>query len=336
MTTYCPKNMLVTGGAGFIGSHFVRYMLKKDNTIKIFNLDSLNHGGLENLSNLFRPKDHTFIEGDISDIDLVHTLFKDYNIDTVVHFAAESHVDRSIISPGAFVLTNIVGTFNLLETARLHWLENKKLSEKECRFFHISTDEVFGSLSKEDKSFHENSPYKPNSPYSASKASSDHLVHCYQNTYGLPTHITNCSNNYGPMQHPEKFIPTIIRSCLAWEPIPIYGKGDQIRDWLYVEDHCRAIDLVLTQGIIGERYNIGGNNEQVNLDVVKKVCRIMDELLPQEKPYESLISFTVDRPGHDYRYAVDCSKIKHDLGWEPTTSFETGLLTTVQDYLVIR
>lgn len=336
MTVYQPKQILVTGGAGFIGAHFIRYVLSQDNRTKIINLDSLTYAGsLESLDNLPRSEDYLFIEGDICDTDLVHKLFKEHPIDTVVHFAAESHVDRSIIGPGAFVLTNVVGTFNLLETARLCWLEDQKLDAKKCRFHHISTDEVFGSLAPHEKPFTEESPYKPNSPYSASKAGADHLVRCYHHTYGLPTIITSCSNNYGAMQHPEKFIPTIIRCCLGWEPIPLYGNGDQFRDWLYVTDHCQAIWRVLTQSEVGETYNIGGNNEQMNLDVAKRVCRILDELLPQKEPYETLISFTADRPGHDRRYAIDCSKIKQKLGWEPTKSFEEGLLKTVQSYLAI-
>lgn len=336
MTIYQPKQMLVTGGAGFIGSHFIRYVLGQDNNIKIINLDALTYAGsIETLDNLPRSEDYTFIEGDICDTDLVHQLFREHQIDTVVHFAAESHVDRLIIGPGAFVSTNVVGTFNLLETARLYWLVDQNFNKNNCRFHHSSTDEVYGALTKNEPPFTENSPYKPNSPYSASKAASDHLVRAYHHTYGLPTTITACSNNYGSMQHSEKFIPTIIRSCLAWEPIPIYGKGDQIRDWLYVDDHCQAIFLVLTKSEVGETYNVGGNNEQVNLDVVKRVCKILDELLPQQESYETLISFIEDRPGHDQRYAIDCSKIKQKLGWESAESFEQGLLKTVQSYLVI-
>lgn len=336
MTAYQPRNMLVTGGAGFIGSHFIRYLLEQDNDIKIINLDSLTYAGsLDNLKDLPRLKDYTFIQGDICDTDMIHALFKKYDIDTVVNFAAESHVDRSIIGPGAFVFTNVVGTFSLLETARLYWLEDKKLTPTDCRFHHISTDEVFGSLETNQPPFTEKSPYQPNSPYSASKASADHLVRCYHHTYGLPITINHSSNNYGTMQHPEKFIPTIIRACLAWEPIPIYGKGNQIRDWVHVDDHCQAIDLVVTRGQIGETYNVGGNNEQMNLEVVKRICALMDKLLPQEDPYSTLIDFVTDRPGHDIRYAIDCRKIKEQLGWEPTTPFEMGLLTTIEDYLRI-
>jgi dTDP-glucose 4,6-dehydratase len=330
-TDYRPENILVTGGAGFIGSHFIRYMLNQHDDINIINLDSLTYAGsLDNLRDLSRANQHHFIQGDICDIDLIHHLFNEYPIDTVVNFAAESHVDRSIIGPGAFVFTNVIGTFNLLEAARLHWLEEKKLDEKKCRFHHISTDEVYGALSKTEKPFTENSPFKPNSPYSATKASSDHLVHCYHHTYGLPTTVSNCSNNYGPMQHAEKFIPTIIRSCLSWENIPLYGKGDQIRDWLYVEDHCRAIELILKHGKLGETYNIGGNNELINLDVAKQVCRILDQLLPQTEPYESLITFVPDRPGHDWRYAIDTTKIQNELGWEALEPFDRGLFKTIQ------
>lgn len=332
---YQPRHILVTGGAGFIGCHFIRYMLSNYDDIHIINLDSLTYAGsLSNLDNLPRANQYQFIQGDICDTDLVHHLFKEHPIDTVVHFAAESHVDRSIIGPGAFVFTNVEGTFNLLETARLRWLEEQDFDEKQCRFHHVSTDEVYGALTKGGKPFTENSPYRPNSPYSASKAAADHLVHCYYHTYGLPVTINNSSNNYGPMQHLEKFIPTIIRACLAWEKIPIYGKGDQIRDWIYVEDHCRAIDTILRHGKVGESYNVGGDNEQVNLEVVKRICGIFDNLLPQEKRYETLVNFITDRPGHDWRYAIDSSKIKKELGWKPTEPFENGLLKTVEAYLL--
>lgn len=330
-TIYQPEHVLVTGGAGFIGSHFIRHLLNHHDDIYIINLDSLTYAGsLDNLNDLPRKDQHHFIQGDIGDIDLIQHLFGEYPIDTVVNFAAESHVDRSIIGPGAFIYTNVIGTFNLLEAARLYWIDEKKLNEKECRFHHISTDEVYGALTPIDKPFTEKSPFNPSSPYSASKASADHLVHCYHHTYGLPTTISSCSNNYGPMQHAEKFIPTIIRSCLMGEKIPIYGKGDQIRDWLYVEDHCRAIELILTKGKIGETYNIGGDNEQINLDVVKRICKILDTLIPQSESYESLIEFIPDRPGHDWRYAIDASKIKNELGWEPLEPFDRGLLKTVQ------
>lgn len=331
---YKPQNVLVTGGAGFIGSHFIRHLLSQEDDIYIINLDSLTYAGSpDNFKDLIHSDQHHFIQGDIGDIDLIHRIFREYLIDTVVHFAAESHVDRSIIGPGAFIFTNIVGTFNLLEVARLNWLEEKKLTKEQCRFHHISTDEVYGSLAKTEKPFTEKSSYRPNSPYSASKSAADHLVHCYHHTYGLPTTVSNCSNNYGPMQHVEKFIPTVIRSCLAWEKIPIYGAGDQIRDWLYVDDHCRAIELILKNGQVGEIYNVGGNNEQLNISVAKQICAIFDSLLPQSEPYETLIAFVDDRPGHDKRYAIDSSKIKNTLNWEPSEPFDRGLLKTIQDTL---
>lgn len=327
---YQPKNMLVTGGAGFIGSHFIRHMLAHNTDLQIINLDSLTYAGsLDNLKDLPTLRHH-FIQEDIGNTEYIQALFEEHQIDTVVHFAAESHVDRSIIGPGAFIFTNVVGTFNLLEAARLHW---DQADPKKHRFHYISTDEVFGALTKIENPFTENSAYKPNSPYAASKASGDHLVRCYHHTYGMPTTISHCSNNYGPMQHPEKFIPTIIRACLAWEPIPIYGKGDQIRDWLYVEDHCRAIELILKNGRVGESYNIGGNNEKTNMAVAKHICKTLDHLLPREKPYETLITSITDRPGHDWRYAIDSSKIKKELGWEPAETFEEGILKTIQEYL---
>ena len=331
---YRPNSMLVTGGAGFIGANFIHHMLKQNDSLHIINLDLLTYAGsLDNLKNLPAPDRHHFIQGDICNRATIENLFIKYPIDTVVHFAAESHVDRSIMGPAAFLSANVVGTFNLLEAARLSWLEDQKLNAQQCRFHHVSTDEVFGSLTKEDKPFDESSPYKPNSPYSASKASSDHWVHAYHHTYGLPTTMSHCSNNYGPMQNPEKFIPTILRACLAGEPIPIYGKGDQIRDWLYVEDHCRAIERILAQGRVGESYNVGGDNEQINLDVVRRICKTLDILAPQSVPYETLIRFIPDRPGHDWRYAINSSKIKNELGWQPLETFEKGLLSTIRGCL---
>lgn len=326
--------MLITGGAGFIGSHFIHHMLKQNDELQIINIDALTYAGsLNNLKNLPDPKRHHFVHSDICHIESIQKLFDQYPIDTIVHFAAESHVDRSISGPGAFVVTNVVGTFNLLETARQFWLCDQKLNETQCRFHHISTDEVFGALTKDEDAFVETSPHKPNSPYSASKASSDHLVDCYYHTYGLPITMSHCSNNYGPMQHSEKFIPTIVHACLNEQPIPIYGKGDQIRDWLYVEDHCRAIEYILKKGKVGAHYNIGGSNEQVNLDVAKQVCRILDLLVPRKKPYETLIRFIPDRLGHDWRYAINSSKIQNELGWKSLESFETGLVKTVQAHV---
>lgn len=331
---YQPQNMLVTGGAGFIGSHFIRYMLANNANLQIINLDALTYAGsLDNVSDLPSSKHH-FIEEDICNTEYMQALFQEHQIDTVVHFAAESHVDRSIMGPGAFVFTNVVGTFNLLEAARLHWGDHA--DPKKHRFHYISTDEVFGALTKTEKPFTENSPHQPNSPYAASKAAGDHLVRCYHHTYGMPTTISHCSNNYGPMQHPEKFIPTIIRACLAWNPIPIYGKGDQIRDWLYVEDHCEAIECVLKKGRVGDSYNIGGNNEKTNIEIAKHICKIFDDLLPREKPYETLITSIIDRPGHDWRYAINSSKIKKELGWEAKEQFESGILKTVKRYLAAR
>lgn len=329
---YRPTNMLVTGGAGFIGCNFVRYMLQTDNRVHIVNLDLLTYAGsLENLEELPHPSRHTFVQGDICDRALVDRLLKDYHIDTIVHFAAESHVDRSISGPAAFIQTNLIGTFTLLESARQIWLNNTDLGEK--RFHHISTDEVYGTLAKEDPPFAETTAYAPNSPYSASKAGSDHLVRAYFHTYGLPVTTTNCSNNYGPYQHGEKFIPTVIRSCLQRQPIPVYGDGSNIRDWLYVEDHCRGIEAVLRYGELGETYNIGGRNEWANIAIAKLICALMDEREPQPESHESLITFVTDRPGHDWRYAIDDSKMQRRLNWSPQETFESGIRKTVDWYL---
>ncbi len=326
------KNILVTGGAGFIGSNFVRHVLGRAPGVQIVNLDLLTYAGsLENLVDLPNEANHSFIQGDIRDAVLVDQIFSDREIDTVVHFAAESHVDRSILGPMAFVETNIIGTVVLLEAAKNHWqgdLEGK-------RFHHVSTDEVFGSLGPGDPPFSEYTAYDPRSPYSASKASSDHMVRAYAHTYGLPISITNCTNNYGPYQYPEKLIPVIITNSLEGKPIPVYGDGKQIRDWLYVEDHCAAIWTVLVRGEVGQTYTVGGNNQPTNLEIIHQICEILDEQLPQSPyaPHKNLIQFVVDRPGHDRRYAMDISKISNHLGWQPKESLRTGLALTVDWYL---
>lgn len=322
MSTYQPHKILVTGGAGFIGANFVHWVLNNYSNIHIVNLDALTYAGsLKNLEGLTDPERHTFVQGDICDAQLVQSIFATHKIDTIVHFAAESHVDRSITGPAAFVQTNVIGTFTLLEAARAH----------HCRFHHISTDEVYGTLSKTDPAFTEETPYAPNSPYSASKAGSDHLVRAYYHTYKLPVTTTNCSNNYGPYQHTEKFIPTVIRACMEQKPIPVYGDGSNIRDWLYVEDHCRGIMRVIEQGRLGETYNIGGWNEWTNLALVKKICELMDVRHPDRAPHEKLVQFVTDRPGHDWRYAINANKMKDELGWVPQETFETGIIRTL-DY----
>jgi dTDP-glucose 4,6-dehydratase len=330
------KNVLVTGGAGFIGANFVRYLLETENETKIINLDLLTYAGsLENLKDLPHPDRHTFIQGDICDLELVSDIFRRYAIDTVVHFAAETHVDRSIIGPAQFIQTNVIGTFTLLESARSYWLVDKPLLLEAVRFHHVSTDEVYGSLMPDEPAFSERTPYAPNSPYAASKASSDHLVRSYYHTYGLPITISNCSNNYGPRQYPEKLIPLMILNALQGEPLPVYGDGQQIRDWLYAEDHCEAIWKILRDGRPGETYNIGGNNQPTNLVVIHTLCDILDECRPASPfiPHKNLIRYVKDRPGHDRRYAMDTTKIKRELGWQPQQSLETGLLKTVEWYL---
>jgi dTDP-glucose 4,6-dehydratase len=334
MNRYTPHNILVTGGAGFIGSNFIRHLQTIHPTTTIINLDALTYAGsLDNLVQLPYPHQHIFQRGDICDKLLVLELLNQYNIDTIVHFAAESHVDRSLAGPGAFITTNLVGTFTLLEAAREYWLEQQHFSETQCRFHHISTDEVYGSLSKNELAFTEKTAFAPNSPYSASKAGSDHLVRAYHHSYGVPVTISNCSNNYGPYQHDEKLIPTIIRQCLQQKPIPLYGDGSNIRDWLYVEDHCDAILTIITEGKNGETYNVGGCNEWSNLSIAQYICHQMDKLLPQPQTYETLIHFVTDRPGHDWRYAIDNSKIKNELDWSPNESFESGIKKTIQFYL---
>ena len=331
------KRYLITGGAGFIGSNFIRHLLKKDHDLEcIVNLDAITYAGSrENLKGLPDSEKHILVDGDICDQELVSGLLRQHELDTIVHFAAESHVDRSIHGPAAFVRTNIQGTFSLLEAARQVWQKECQLDGDEVRFHHISTDEVFGSLETQAAAFTETTPYAPNSPYAASKAASDHLVRAYGHTYGLPISITNCSNNYGPYQFPEKLIPIILLKALAGELLPIYGDGQQIRDWLYVEDHCQAILQVLKQGEVGETYNVGGNNQLTNLDLVKTLCTILNEQAVDSpyKPHENLIQFVADRPGHDRRYAMDITKIDRVLGWEPNENLLSGLTKTVRWYL---
>ncbi len=325
--------ILVTGGAGFIGSNFV-LMERQATENQIINIDKLTYAGnLETLATLERDPNHIFVKGDIGDQTLVRQLLETYQPDAIANFAAESHVDRSIDGPRDFIETNIVGTFNLLEETLKYWRALATPAQSKFRFLHVSTDEVFGSLDLDDPAFTELTPYAPNSPYSASKASSDHLVRAYFHTYNLPTLITNCSNNYGSYQFPEKLIPLVILNAIAQQPLPIYGDGQNIRDWLYVEDHCRAIKLVLQTGIPGETYNIGGAAERTNLWLVQKLCQILDELAPQPKPYTNLITFVKDRPGHDRRYAIDFSKLRSQLGWTPVEDIESGLRKTVQWYL---
>ena len=329
------KHVLVTGGAGFIGSNFVRYLLQHEPEVQIYNLDALTYAGsLENLNHLPDPERHIFIHGNICDRELVERVFREYAIDTVVHFAAESHVDRSIFEPDAFIQTNVFGTFNLLEAAKRSWLDRSPPAST-VRFHHISTDEVFGSLTPADPPFREDTPYAPNSPYAASKAASDHLVRAYGHTYRLPYTLTNCSNNYGPYQFPEKLIPLMILNALEGKPLPVYGDGKQVRDWLYVEDHCEAILLVLRQAPLGESYNIGGGNQPTNLEIVQSLCEMLDEVVPESpyKPHRQLIRFVTDRPGHDRRYAMDITKISTQLGWQPKHTLAEGLLATVQWYL---
>lgn len=330
------QNALITGGAGFIGSNFVRYLLGSDAQVHVTNLDALTYSGsLENLSELPNPQNYTFVKGDICDSDLVLRLLRERAIDTIVHFAAETHVDRSILLPGQFVQANIVGTFTLLEASRQVWLQAASIPKDHFRFHHISTDEVFGSLAVDEPAWHEAAAYAPRSPYAASKAASDHLVRAYGHTYGLPYTITNCSNNYGPCQFPEKLVPLMILNALAGQPLPIYGDGKQIRDWLYVEDHCQAIDLVLRRGRVGESYNVGGNCQPTNLEIVDILCDILDELQPASPftPHSKLKQFVADRPGHDRRYAMNTARISRELGWQPAHDLRSGLLKTVRWYL---
>lgn len=330
------KTILVTGCAGFIGSNFVPYFLEKYPNYQIINLDLLTYAGdLKNLTECEGNPNYKFIQGDICNRELVEFIFQEYDVRGVIHFAAESHVDNSIKNPGVFVETNVNGTFTLIDVARAYWIEKPFVYKEKyqgCRFHHISTDEVYGTLNETDL-FTEETPYAPNSPYSASKASSDMIVRSYQETYGLNTVITNCSNNYGPKQHNEKLIPTIIRKALANEPIPIYGDGKNIRDWLYVLDHCKGIDLVYHTGKEANVYNIGGRNERTNLQIVDTICSILDEKVPSEKSYKELITFVEDRAGHDRRYAIDATKIETQLGWKADENFDTGIIKTIEWYL---
>ena len=325
------KKCLVTGGCGFIGSNYIRYVLEKEDDLHIVNLDKLTYAGNRHNLDGIPETFHTFVEGDICDPELVKTLFNEHQFDTIVHFAAESHVDRSIEGPAEFIQTNVFGTLNLLEQSRLNFQHS---NNDNFRFLHISTDEVYGSLGDHGK-FLETTPYDPSSPYSASKAGSDHLVRSWNRTFGLPTLITNCSNNYGSYQFPEKLIPLMIINCLHGKPLPVYGQGENVRDWLYVRDHCEAIHTVLISGTMGETYNIGGNNEIRNIDVVTTICDLLNEISPSENgsSYADLITYVKDRPGHDFRYAIDAGKIQNNLGWSPKESFETGIRKTIHWYL---
>jgi dTDP-glucose 4,6-dehydratase len=326
--------VLVTGGAGFIGSNFVLDWLARSDE-PVLNLDALTYAGnTENLQSLAGDGRHVFVHGDICDRALVDRLLATHRPRAIVHFAAESHVDRSIHGPAEFIRTNVEGTFTLLEAARAHWSALAAADKEAFRFLHVSTDEVYGSLGKDDPAFRESDAYEPNSPYSASKAASDHLVRAWHHTYGLPVLTTNCSNNYGPFHFPEKLIPLMIVNALAGKPLPVYGDGQQVRDWLYVYDHCSAIREVLARGRLGETYNVGGWNEKPNLEIVHAVCALLDELSPHaEGPYARLIRHVTDRPGHDRRYAIDASKIERELGWRPAETFESGLRKTVRWYL---
>lgn len=330
------KSILITGGAGFIGSNFVPYFIEANPNTKVVNIDKLTYAGeLSNLQEVVNNPNYTFVEGDICDRNLIESLFNKYQFDGVIHFAAESHVDNSIKNPGAFIDTNITGTFNLIDVAKSFWMDAPFKYKDGCennRFHHISTDEVYGTLG-ETGLFTERTPYAPNSPYSASKASSDFIVRSYFHTYGMNVVTTNCSNNYGPKQHDEKLIPTIIRKALSGENIPIYGDGKNVRDWLYVLDHCKGIDLVFQTGKAGETYNIGGRNERNNLYIVDTICSILDEIKPVDKSYKDQITFVTDRPGHDFRYAIDASKIENELDWKADENFETGIKKTIDWYL---
>lgn len=329
--------ILITGGAGFIGSALIRHLIQ-DTEHEVLNLDKLTYAGnLDSLLEIAENPRYSFVQADIADAERVATTLSQFQPDAIMHLAAESHVDRSIDGPAAFIQTNIVGTYSLLESTRAYWLGLNTVRKAAFRFHHISTDEVYGDLHGVDDLFTETTPYAPSSPYSASKAASDHLVRAWQRTYGLPVLITNCSNNYGPYHFPEKLIPLMILNALAGKPLPVYGNGQQVRDWLYVEDHARALLKVVSEGKVGETYNIGGHNEQKNLDVVHSICALLEELAPQKPAgiarYEDLISYVQDRPGHDLRYAIDASKIECELGWVPQETFDTGLRKTVQWYL---
>ena len=329
------NKILITGGAGFIGSNYVELIIENAED-QIYVLDNLTYAGnLKNLETVSHLPNYNFIKGDICDEALIDSLFKEYQFNKVVHFAAESHVDNSITGPGAFIQTNIVGTFNLIHSAYRLWMNGPnqlKAAFNDARFLHVSTDEVYGTLG-ETGLFLENTPYAPNSPYSASKASSDFIVRSYFHTYGMPVFTTNCSNNYGPHQHKEKLIPTIIRKALSGQEIPIYGNGKNIRDWIYVTDHCKGIKLVLEEGKLGETYNIGGRNERENLYIAHTICNLLDKLVPNETPYREQMEFVQDRAGHDFRYAIGADKIESELGWKAEENFESGILKTVEWYL---
>lgn len=327
--------ILVTGGAGFIGSAVIRHIIQNTNN-QVFNIDKLTYAGnLESLKEIDQHSNYEFKQIDICDTEQITAAIDAFQPHAIMHLAAESHVDRSIDGPAAFIQTNIVGTYTLLEAARKYWMSLDVEAQQNFRFHHISTDEVYGDLEGTTDLFTETTSYAPSSPYSASKASSDHLVRAWHRTYGLPVIVTNCSNNYGPYHFPEKLIPLVILNALDAKPLPIYGKGDQIRDWLFVEDHARALYKVVTEGVVGETYNIGGHNEKQNIEVVKTICKILDELKPQAngQAYASLITFVKDRPGHDLRYAIDATKIQNELGWTPAETFETGIRKTVEWYL---
>ena len=328
------RNILITGGAGFIGSHVVRLFVNKYPDYRIVNLDALTYAGnLENLKDVKNCPNYVFVKGDICDYELVTKVFDDYQIDGVVHLAAESHVDRSITDPFSFARTNIMGTLTLLQAAKQHWIANPE-PEKRNLFYHISTDEVYGALQMDGTFFTENTKYDPHSPYSASKASSDHFVRAFHDTYGLPTVISNCSNNYGPYQYPEKLIPLFLNNIRKGLPLPVYGKGENVRDWLYVEDHARAIDLIFHKGKVGDTYNIGGFNEWKNIDLIKIMIAVADRILGNPEGHSlGLITFVTDRAGHDLRYAIDSSKLHGELGWEPSLQFEEGIEKTVRWYL---
>jgi len=335
MTLMRNNPILVTGGAGFIGSNFVLHWLSTE-AGRVVNLDKLTYAGnLQNLETISADPRYTFVHGDIGDRKLVQDVFERHQPRAVVHFAAESHVDRSIHGPEEFVRTNVSGTASLLEEVRAHCASLSEKDQAAFRFLHISTDEVYGSLGPDDPPFSEGTPYAPNSPYAASKAGSDHLVRAYHHTYGLSTLTTNCSNNYGPFQFPEKLIPLIILNSMQGKPLPVYGDGKNVRDWLFVSDHCEAVRTVLARGVVGETYNIGGRNEKPNIEIVETICTILDELRPHDPvvPHRNLITFVRDRPGHDRRYAIDARKIERELGWKPRETFETGIRKTVQWYL---
>jgi len=326
------KNVLVTGGAGFIGSNFVRFLLAREPEVRIITLDLLTYAGhIESLSGLPSPERHHFIQGDICDRDLVDKIIQEHEIDTIVHFAAESHVDRSILGPMPFIQTNIVGTFTLLDAAKKAWSEKKG----SFRFHHVSTDEVFGALNLKDEPFNEDTPYRPHSPYSAAKASSDHLVRAYHDTYKLPITISNCSNNYGPYQFPEKLIPLMILNGITGKALPVYGQGAQIRDWLHVEDHCEAIWRILTDGRVGETYCVGGDNQPTNLEIVYLICDILDQKTPRadSASHRDQVQFVTDRLGHDFRYDINIGKIERELGWNPSRALREGLEETIDWYL---